>query len=274
MTCICRPSKPCGHRQALFLSFIIAGCVSAMAILSIGGFQGKGAKWMSWKYQVLTVSYTQRVGPFHMRKHIHREPTFSFMDDTDDTTDDMSYEKFLRQREKYNLNVDDEESAKELQIGLYARWSFVAMAVIGALTSLFLLFTVVVDKRRLCCEKLLGILMLVAGVLCVVSASYWWDYWSDTFGDDDLVNHIKTCALDCKLGLGGGFVAVFCGVMVLVFSNLVPYFCSGCYDGTAVEVPLTGITMTGVKSPIQGASKSGGGGGGKGVAKNWPPARA
>ena len=113
------------------------------------------------------------------------------------------------------------------------------------------------------------------GVLCIISASYWWDYWSDTFGDDDLASHVKTCAIDCQLGLGGGFVAVFCGVLVLVFSNLVPYFCSGCYDGTAEEVPLTGITMTGVKSPIQGNPKGGeGGGGGKGVAKNWPPSRA
>ena len=72
-------------------------------------------------------------------------------DDGDDTVDDMSYEKYLRQREKANLNVDDEEFNKELQLGLYARWSFVAMAVVGALTSLFLLFTVVVDRRLLWC---------------------------------------------------------------------------------------------------------------------------
>ena len=55
MACIRRPSKPCGHRKALFLSFIIAGCVSAMAILSIGGFQAKGAKWMSWRYKLFTI---------------------------------------------------------------------------------------------------------------------------------------------------------------------------------------------------------------------------
>lgn len=224
---------------------------------------------MSWRYSILTIDYTKRVGPFFMRTHIQKEPLWAF-DDGDDTIDDMSYEKFLRQREKANLNVDDEEFNKELQLGLYARWSFVAMAVVGALTSLFLLFTVVIDRRLLCFEKLLGLLMLISGVLCIISASYWWDYWSDTFGDDDIVDHIKTCAIDCKLGLGGGFVAVFCGVLVLVFSNLVPYFCSGCYDGSADQVPLTGIQMQGSSAPTTGRT----GGGGKGVAKNWPPSRA
>ena len=100
--------------------------------------------------------------------------------------------------------------------------------------------------------------MVACGALCIISASYWWHYWSDTFGDDDLVDHIKTCAIDCKLGLSGGLVALICGVLVLVFSNLVPFCCNGCYDGTAEQIPLTRIQMTGW------------GNGQK--AKRWPPA--